>query len=437
VKTEPAGGSLGPRLRQTLRLWWSIARLRLGAMAAAPALRALLRKARPRRQLAWLRGFRLFFGLSACAVTATAAIVISILSQGAPRLLHLGGTVPRADEIVILDPNRRDEFRLSPGTLYDRPVAAVQTGSERVLLRVRVEETLLTVRRDSQGLVVASMPSKEPGGNFIPRAVPQEAAQRLLADNGFCEKGAAWDAILQLKLPARRLPGGSNDVGRLLVFEKKTVTVRQDAGLPDVSVMLPEDLEAMGFSKTTWSYQGFYVLSSDPPMYQPVHLVLEQREQPGPPALVGLAYEFFRWDATQADVRRFGSPPREDGVALQAGQAPPMQPLRQWKEPANAWFYDEDGWVYYGQPLEPGVMTPLLIESFSVGPKSPLIKDETRYRLLVRAQSAPLDKTAIKQLWNSGEPINGIGTNVMSNDAGTLAMGVLKAAGKWKEPEEP
>ena len=418
----------GARLRQTLRLWWGIARLRLSAAAATLRPRAILRRAGPARQLVWLRGFSLFLGLSACAVTATAAVTFSILSQGAPQLLHLSGRVPRADEIVILDPNRRDEFRLSPGTLYDRPIAAIQTGSGQVLLRVRVEETLLTVRRDERGLVVVSRASKEPGENFIPRRVTQAAALRLLADNGFCKRGDTWDAALKLKLPARRLPGGSNDGGRLLVFEKKTVTVRQDADLPDVSVMLPEDLEAMGFSKTTWSYLGFYVLSGDE--YQPVHLTLDEPggDNPGPPLLRGVYYEFFQWDVAQADVRRFGSAVGEDEVALQPGQAPPMLPLSQWKEPADAWFFDEDGWVYYGRALQPGVMTPLLIQSFSVGPKSPLLKDETRYRLRMTAQSAPLDKTAILQLWNSGAPLNGIGTNVMSNDAANFAQGMLETA---------
>jgi hypothetical protein len=107
-------------------------------------------------------------------------------------------------------------------------------------------------------------------------------------------------------------------------------------------------------------------------------------------------------------------------------QATALRPLSAWTHPEDAWFYDTDGWVYYGQALQPGTMTPLLLESFSVGPESPLLKDETRYRLLVLVQSAPLDVPTVRKLWNTETPLNGLGMNSISNEAGNVLLGILE-----------
>lgn len=404
--------------RSTLRLRWR---------SAAMGLRAngFFRKNGVRRR-AYMRGFTLWVSLSLCILVSAGAVTVSALKEREYKLLDLGGRLPLTYEVIVVDPNRRDEFQLQPGIYYDRPIAAIQTGTEAVLMRARLEGTLLAVERDEKGLVVVARPESDPGDAYIPRTVSQEAALQILIANGFCKKNAAWDDVFETRLASRRLPGANNEGGRLLVFEKKTVTVDKDSdiALPDLDALLPEDIEGMNLSKTTYAYMGFYVIETEDeePLYQPLRISLEKAaRQDRPPDITGIQYEYFRWEVRQREVHRFGA----ESTAPVTLETEELLPLAAWTGPADAWFYDDDGWIYYGQALEPGVMTPLVLERFSVGPESPLVKDETRYRLHVRVQTAPLDRNSVLAIWNNAQNLEGLGVNEISQEAAPLIGGIL------------
>jgi len=328
--------------------------------------------------------------------------------------------------VVILDPDRRDETRLAPGYLYDRPIAAVQTGFAPVLLRMRLEETLLTASRDAGGRVVVTKPVREPGENWDPRTIPQAAALEQLKSGGYCRQNDSWEDALKLKLPARRLPGGDSDGGRLLVFEKKTIIADPDSPIPDVdiSVLRPEDIEEYDLGKVIYSYTGFYFINeAGTPAYQPLHIAVDgaapRKPTQKPPNITSITYDFYQWDVTQSNVHLFNEDPSAP-VNLQPGE---LRPITEWMKPEDAWFVDADGWVYYGRALDPGVMTPLLLKSLTVWPESPLLQDENRYRLSVRAQSAPLVHDTIVELWHSGAPLGGLGGCYMTNEAAEALFG--------------
>ena len=422
----------GPLKAIALRL--GIARLRLRSWLAGRRLRALQDKleGKPRPLRRWVY----VVSLAVCFAAAVAAAVVSIMAQGVPQLRTLDDRLPSIDEVFILDPDRRDETKLSPGYLYDRAIAAVQSGSAPVLLRMRLEETLLTASHDGEGRVACVKPVKEPGVDFSPRTVPQEEALRQLAAGGFCKPADSWETALKLKLPARRLPGGNNDGGRLLVFEKKTLVADPDSPIPDISAMLPEDVEALGLGKAVYTYTGFYYINeAGTAGYQPLRITVEdtapRKASQKPPDITGIAYEFYEWEVTQSRVHQFQADDPAAPVNLQPGE---LRPITDWTQPEDAWFYDADGWVYYGQALEPGVMTPLLLRSFTVWPESPLVQGEARYRLWVRAQSVPFapqtpaeeKHNAIIHLWHSGAPLGGLGLCSMTNEAAVFASGMLE-----------
>jgi len=425
--TAPRGDASSAR-KGAVSLWLGIARLRFASRIAARKLRRLQRESdmaqgkiepKPPRRWPYLAV------LAACLAVATTGTVVTVMAQGVPMLRALDGSLPGVDEVVVLDPDRRDETRLSPGYLYDRPVAAVHTGAAPVLLRVRLEETLLTASRDENGRVVSVRPLRESGENWSPRTVSQEAALQHLADGGFCKAGAGWEDALGLKLPARRLPGGDGEGGRLLVFEKKTIIADPDSPIPDISILLPEDIEQYDLGMVIYSYTGFYYYSvAGKAVYQPLHVAVDsaapRRPTQKPPAITGVSYEFYQWDIAQCSVHKFNED-QEAPVNLQSGE---LRPVAEWTQPEDAWFYDPaDGWVYYGQALAPGAMTPLLLRSYAVWPESPLLQDETRYRLGVRAQSVPLKHQAVTNLWNSGASLGTLGGSTMTNEAATALFG--------------
>jgi len=214
------------------------------------------------------------------------------------------------------------------------------------------------------------------------------------------------------------------------VFEKKTIIADPDSPIPDdlVGILLPEDIEEYDLGKAVYTYTGFYYIhSGGTPRYQPLHIAMDdptpRSAAQKPPNIVELSYEFYQWDVTQSRVcltnEDLSAP-----VNLQLGE---LLPIAAWTGPDDAWFFDADGWVYYGRALAPGVMTPLLLKSFTVWPESPLLQDETRYRLSVRAQSAPLEHDMILQLWHSGAPLGALGGNYMTNEAAVFAQGMLEA----------
>ena len=426
-----------PLPRQTIFLRLGIARLRFASWVAAKRLRALQNKAEKAQGVARrkpLRRWPYVAVLVACFVAAASAMVISVMAQGAPLLRTLDNRLPSVDEVVLLDPNRRDETKLSPGYLYDRPVAAAQTGSAPVLLRMRLEETLLTASRDAAGRVVVAKPVRDPGDNWSPLTIPREDALRLLAGGGYCKPNDSWEDALKFKVPARRLPEGDNDGGRILIFEKKTIIADPNSPIPDdlVGVLLPEDIEEYGLGMAVYSYTGFlYINDAGTPVYQPLHVSVDdpapRKPTQRPPNITGISYDFYQWDVTQSRVHLF-SEELDTPVNLQPGE---LKPIAAWAGPADAWFYDADGWVYYGRALTPGAMTPLLLRGFVVWPDSPLVGGETRYHLEVRAQSAPLDHDKIVELWHSDAPLGGLGRSTMTNEAAQAVFGhgVLEAGG--------
>jgi len=396
------------------RFWFRVARLRLRAAAAPPRKR--------RRMTARQRGLAYFFALGACAVVAVSAGMLSHLYNDTPMLLDLDGSLFHGEELILLDPYRRDEIVLSPGTLYDRPIAVLHTGGEPVLLRLRLEETMLSLRREDGDLIVVVKPNSVPGENDVPRTISQQAALQLLVSNEFVRRNTSWDDALEIRLPARRLPGSSNDGGRIIIFEKRSMQIDPDLAMPDLD-LLPEDLEEMGLvSEASYEFMGFYLIPGEDgePLYQPLRLTVD--ESMNPPVITRISYEYFEWDVTQADVHIFGPDEQEGPVRLENGQA--LRPLSAWEEPVDAWFYDDDGWLYYGTPLPPSVMTPLVIESFSVGPESPFTEEQNRYRLRVLAQSAPMDHHAVREVWDNRIDL-GLSLNEVSPQAGTMIMGVL------------
>ncbi|MDR1465495.1 MAG: hypothetical protein LBJ11_09390 [Oscillospiraceae bacterium] len=370
------------------------------------------------------------WGLFFCAAALLVTLLFAFLRNGIPALRELGGQIPPAEDIILQDPAGGGTV-LTAGLTEERPVALVQAGTQPLLLRVRIEETLLRLRREILPtvpgvagpteprliLAVTSRLERFPGGMFVPRTVKGDGVLALLKEKGFLPGGAEWADALRLLVPPERLPANSG--GNLMVFEHSTV----ETNTADTSA---------GGTKTTFAYLGFYhiVEANGDSFYQLLELTIDetptQLPAPQPPLIRAVAYQFYEWVTDSTAVWDVGA----SGGEIQL-RAPNLQPLSSWKQPSAGWYYDSDGWIYYGKVLEPGEITPLLLEGISVaasGQTDSVADGETQLRLNFRYQGAPLDQEKIKSIWFSGQSLDGLGTSTMSDLSGALARQILAAA---------
>jgi hypothetical protein len=351
------------------------------------------------------RGLFYFFALGACAAAVVAAGMISYLSSEF-QLLDAQGQPLIAQELILLDPYHRNEITLQPGHTAQRPIALVHTGAQPVLLRVRVDETILTRRRCEDGELITTVRARNLASDALtPHTITRQQAHDLLIEVGFVPPNSTWEQVLAARVSAHRLPGGDNAGGRLLVLEK--IQIDQDAldpDLPDLSALRPEDLYTLDLGITLHEFMGFYLLPQDDGdfLFQPLVLLTQDNRDLGrAPTIQQILHEYVEWDVVQHDVHRFT---QEDSmVNIQGGAT--LRPLNTFTEPENAWFADSDGWVYYGMTLLPGVMTPVLMENYSL-PRSH--NDDVRYHIQLVIQPEPL-QYAINN-WGDGGMLN-IGVN--------------------------
>ncbi|MCL2446295.1 MAG: hypothetical protein FWD06_05970 [Oscillospiraceae bacterium] len=355
------------------------------------------------------RGLFYFFALGICAAAVVAAGITSYLVHvheldDAFQLLDAQGNPLVAQELILLDPYHRNEITLLPGETAQRPIALVNTDVLPVLLRVRVEETMLARRRNDEGeLVTAMRQHNQPSDVHTPHTVTQQQLQQILVSTDFIALNTAWARTLDARVPAERLPDGNDNGGRLLVWERISIDYDAlDPDLPDLSALRPEDLYALGLGITQHEFMGVYQRPQEDGsiLYQPLQIITQQNER-AVPTITQILFEYVQWEVLQHDVHLFAQ--QNAPVQMQGSAA--LRPLTAFTAAEDAWFFDSDGWVYYGMVLAPGVMTPVLIEGYFLHREQ---DDDLRYRIHLEIQPV-LPQYAIG-VWGSGAALN-IGAN--------------------------
>jgi len=399
-----------PRMRMTV---WRVRRRSAKAMRAQGGQHKPATLPRSRSRPQWTdrqRGLFYFFALGLCAAIVVAVALFSwgLIAYETDEfrvfpLLDAQGNPFTAQEVIRLDLHHRDEITLRPGESAQRPIALVHTGDRPVLLRVRVEETVLARRRNADGeLITTARAQGQASQTHTPHTVTRQQAQAMLVEAGFAAPNATWEQILAERVPEQRLPNGDNAGGRLLVLEH--IQVDHDAldpDLPDLTALRPEDFYALGLGVTLHEFMGFYLLPQEGggTRYQPL-VITTQANPNAAPIIQQILFEYVEWHVLRHDVHRFG---QSDSVQLQGGAT--LRPLADFTTAEDAWFFDSDGWVYYGMALEPGVMTPVLLESYSLRRAH---GDEVRYRMQLEVQVQP-PQYAIT-VWSDGAELD-IGVN--------------------------
>ncbi|MGL5378347.1 TasA family protein [Clostridium sp.] len=252
---------------------------------------------------------------------------------------------------------------LKPGVTINKRVSVIQTGTGSAVTRVRLEEML------------QKFEAKVDGGLAVYNEVTSNPADASLKAVTISKEGrdAKINALgLTQITDTGRILGGSAPV-ELLVYEKQTASV----------------------SGTTYQYIGFNKIDDD--TYQLVDLTTSADK------ITGVTYQFNKkLDAVTAiHLLNNGDtaldPDHGDIILTLNGTK--VKPIANWTGPEDAWFYDTDGWAYYGKLLSEGTSTPTLLETVELDKKVGNEANDIDYKINVRMQAVQPTWEAIEAEW--------------------------------------
>lgn len=281
---------------------------------------------------------------------------------------------------------------LKPGVTINKRVSVVQTGTGSAVTRVRLEEMLERLEGKDGVLTVYNEVTPTPAdASLKPVTISKSGRDAKINSLGLTEI-ADRGRILGGTAPAE-----------LLVYEKQISSV---AG-------------------TTYQYVGFNKIDEE--TYQLVELT------PSSDKITAVTYQFNKkLDAvTSIHLLNDGDAALDHGNIILTLNGTQVKPIGSWAGPEDAWFYDTDGWAYYGKLLSEGTSTPTLLQSVKLDEKIGNEANDIDYKINVRMQAVQPTWDAINAEWRAavGQKVNGnfeiTGPTTLSPEAETMLKEII------------
>lgn len=395
-------------------------------------------------------------GIVAIALVASATFAWFTTMQTA---LNKFNTKDGASNGVSLVEDFDQPPEVLPGVEVDKKVSVVQTGTGKALVRVRLEELFQTyesdTNKDGRGILKIfkeDAPNLDPGRTYYsgvgmidyydeipglkPITISAEAMELLKTNNG-CTTAVA---------PARILGGAAP--ANLQVWEKVTVEIVSD-GTGDSD----------GKTITTYKYIGFYEMdeidaSGNPTgvkIYQTVNLTpgpgfKDTDPNPSRASLIeGVTYNYKKLQPAAKGVHLPDDP--ITGLPVDHGTPSPSGPIdhenyvlltfganvkhiSEFTTAEKCWFYDDDGWAYWGDLLSEGESTDFLLLSFMLDEDAEGEMVGMDYRINVRMQACQPTMDALMVEWLANFAGN-TGLDIYGADDADPINGQYGYPGKW------
>ena len=315
------------------------------------------------------------------------------------------------DLVEDFDEDKAQDFK--PGAEVDKKVSVVNTGDADEVVRVRLEEFLQVFEPAADGKNIkiynnATSTTPAPsGGTFVPVTMTADAVNAKLKALGFITSTQTMaDAT---KVIAANLPAGCTAD----VYVKTTVN-----GLI-----------------TTYEYIAFQTVGTE---YQVCDLVVNATTKT---KIDTVTYQFKKQLPAENSIHLLSSlthigTPDHSLITLNFNGTA-VKPISAWTTADDCWYYDTDGWVYYGQKLAGGTSSATMLERVDLSGAATGTLDGMQYKINVRMQATQVTGAAVNALWASGTAIAAktptpdfemLGTNTMTAAAKAMMATIIGEA---------
>lgn len=278
-------------------------------------------------------------------------------------------------EIVENFPNKV----LEPGVEVTKEVHVVQTGTGKAITRVRFEEALQMFVADTSGkeLKVTETASATPAANQVPKKMSREAFDNKIAAAGF----VAADKVIPANMPA---------------------------GATGVEMYMRSYNKNDSNDTTVYEYLAAYVYTDSDPSksyVQPLKVTVDT-DNPEDPSKVTFAYPYFTLQALKETVHTMAPDTVIPHDILEMTFGTEVASISTWTgAPTDKWFYDTDGWFYWGNVLSSGSATELLLKSIEMSGDAGNEYFGSKYNINVRMQSVQPSIEAATAEWAAKNPL--------------------------------
>jgi|GEM_PF-4511769 len=362
---------------------------------------------------------------AAIAVCAAIAITGTFAWYSAQQTaLNKLGNTNRATSVVLVedfDPLEAKDFY--PGVEVDKYVSAVQTGDGFALVRIRFEESLLLYEADDDGVKVftdddmaayLAANTSASASDFVPKTITEKSLLALLKAYNMDNGVTAIDldpatTTLNLLTWADVLSGDATV--DTTAFPAGAVII----AAPDVAGSMPKSVTT---PKGPVEYYPAYIVVA--PVGDDFQTAVIERdpmkiEEYADPdfldnftKLLDIQFEWYLPKDLIVNVHDYYTPPKSamdtidhTVIELTFNDAD-IKDISDWDGPEAAWFFDADGWFYWGMPLGPGEATAFLLEKVGMVDPAPAEYEKTFYQINVRMQAIEVSGAAIDTDWTTG-----------------------------------
>ena len=296
---------------------------------------------------------------------------------------------------LVEDFDEESAKEMKPGVDVDKKVSVVQTGDSPAITRVRLEEQLTLMEADATGTSLK---------------IYNEASATATTVTGGPANSAAAVAVTVTKdsLVSKLQAQGFITSTQTLTDAVKVAAAKLPTGL-DASTSVYVKTTVVGLV-TTYSSIAVRDLGND--TYQTVDVVVNATDKS---KIDSVSYEFYNKLTPQtADINLLdgtyapSATPVVNDKSQQSGKiwlnmnTVAVKPISDWSGTAEkAWFYDTDGWCYWGDLIETGEATSNLLESVKLDSTAGNEMSLMNFDINVRMMGIQPTAEAVKDEWNT------------------------------------
>ncbi|MCL2513503.1 MAG: hypothetical protein FWF08_06340, partial [Oscillospiraceae bacterium] len=276
-----------------------------------------------------------------------------------------------------------------------KEIKAVNTGPKDVMVRVRIEEFLRLLKNNGPDQYEPKTVWLDTPNNtddpYVPVVISAEVKDNYVLSRGFAEKDLLTSHLdfvgdeTDIEMYKKTAVNGDETKFTLLGFAKIGENLYQSihehfvitAEGPDFGKVDVTGVKYRHYEMKAWLPEsGFYNRT-----LQEVHTFPHRTVVEPLPAPFGVKiHDFIEWDLNDGKIR----------------------PVSEWAAPADEWYYDDTGWLYYGRPLGGGATTPDILKSVRVSEDYYNLALNMNYKINVRMQYALPETDKITEAWGSG-----------------------------------